>query len=218
MTAILAEISGVQSGIVCCIPALVLLTSCKIVHHDPLFDATVAAIRDVEHPPTKIVGTWMDFGFRRNLSGRVNEESKSYYLFRPDGSGRNRQFTFFPSTGNSIEIEADVTWSYVGKNKWKVSAPSSAGYHVVSSNGPTMGHRPAVTEQVRFHEGRLYFMRSGLVVAPLEETEARAMIERIRAVRDSRPALGRQQANPGYHVAPASQGHQPNYGGTQYLQ
>ena len=157
-----------------------LLASCG--HPDPLYFQNARYIKDCEYPKNRIVGSWATLQTPVVSSDRVHIEDKSYFQLRSGGTGQVRQFSKNYRSGSTIELEANLHWSYLGRNHWRISLPSSDAYRVTNvTGGMSKGYRGPVNHVVRYYDGRLYEPQRARVWVPLTEREIKALAERMRS-------------------------------------
>lgn len=157
---------------------LLLLPSCAI--QDPEFTRTVAAIQDIDYPANKIVGSWFHVDHDPIRTSDRDMEFKQSIEFRSGGRGTHFQHARNLANGREIEVEAPITWSYLGKNRWQVVRPPTSQYRVIKNRGLSIGSGPGVTLVVRYHSGKLYYLRAGQIWVPHNETEVRRLLARLR--------------------------------------
>ena len=162
---------------------IALLSSCAI--QDPEFTRTVSQIQDVDYPPGKIVGSWFHVEYDPVRTNVRDMEYKQSIEFRSGGRGTHYQYAKNLVDGRGIELEGEITWSYLGKNRWQIVRPPTTSYRVIKSNGPTIGSGPGVTLTVRYHQGKLYYPRAGQIWVPHNETEVRNLLQRMRQARQA---------------------------------
>lgn len=172
--------------------ALLLVTvlpSCTIA--DPEYLAEIDRVTDTNYPPDKIAGVWINFDHNHFAYQAKGDETRVNYMFNPGGTGQTQQFTKFVRTGHSITIQAPLTWTYQGNNRWTVFLPDSSKYRVISkSKQATFGYVAARQFDVRYGNGRLYVPRLMQIMVSPEEApayirEQRARLQQRAAVVDA---------------------------------
>lgn len=153
---------------------------------DPMFSENVGMIQDINYPPSKIVGTWASFDNSPLQPDELKTENKTYYEIYPKGRGKTVQSSKSLATGNSIAMEANFKWEYLGANTWKIKLPPSSEYRITDSRSMTMGSIGARECQVRYYEGNLYQMKGGQVWVP---ATARNISELAKRRREQDPII-----------------------------
>ncbi len=161
--------------------AACLLASCVI--QDPEFARTASQIQDIDYPPNKIIGSWFHVEYDPARTNRRDMEYKQSIEFHPGGRGTHYQYAKNLADGRSIELEGDITWSYLGRNHWQVVRPPTSGYRVIRTKGLSIGQGPGVTLDVRYHDGKLYYPRARQIWVPHTENEVRRLLNRMRQAR-----------------------------------
>ena len=160
---------------------LVALLLCSCTTPDPRFVENASKIEDISYPPGKIVGTWAAVYISVVQAQNVDSEGKVYYQIRPGGKGLMRQASKNTSTGESLSLEGDFTWKYLGANRWMINMPPSSEYRITSTSHMSMGYRPAVTFYVRYYNDELYITPGSNVWVRADREHVEELARRVRS-------------------------------------
>jgi hypothetical protein len=173
-----------KSHHVLCLLILIALNLPSCVVPDPAYFHEAQGIQNVEYPANKIVGRWFYMIYMPIATTTENVEDKHSYDIRPGGRGTHRQFTKNMLNGHYIELEAPITWSYLGNNRWQINHSRAMQYHVVRANSMSISHDRAIPAAiVRFANGKLIEPRGMHIWVPFTPAAVEAQISRMRASR-----------------------------------
>jgi hypothetical protein len=158
------------------------LSSCVV--PDPAYAREAAYIQNVEYPSSKIVGRWFYMLYMPIATTTQNLEDKHSYDLRSNGTGTHRQFTKNMVNGHYIELEAPVTWSYLGNNRWQINHCRSFQYRVIRRNNMQISYDRAIPSAiVRYANGKLYEPKGMHIWVPFSASAVESQISRMRASR-----------------------------------
>ena len=131
------------------------LTLCSCAVQDPMYAANYSKIKDIEFLPNHIVGVWVyaDTAPKQNPS---KEDMKSYTEINLNGRGRVRDYSLWRDNGDFISKEADITWRYLGNNRWEIAYPPSTAYAIIERKNVNVPYSAGYSLIVRYYNGRLY--------------------------------------------------------------
>ena len=167
-------------AIVICIAAFL----CSCAAPDPLFLENSRYIKNVDYPKNKIVGTWVLVLINPVQSNTEAIEHKVFIDLRPGGRGTDREVVINKADGGRLSSEAEITWSYQGKNWWKITTPPASQFKTTDSY--RIHRTPGGNENyknifVRYYNDALYDFES-------KSTLVRATPENVSQIARSKSA------------------------------
>ena len=133
--------------------ALLALGSCSV--QDPMYAANYPKIKDTDFPPNYIVGVWV-YASASPTQDPTREEAKCYTEIKPNGRGRVREYSLWRDNGDFISKEADVSWRYLGNNRWEITYPPTTAYTIIESKNVKVPYSDGFSLTVRFYDGKLF--------------------------------------------------------------
>lgn len=173
---------------------LLLLCSCAI--QDPTYAANFSKIKDTDFPPNYIVGLWAYVSKKNPVTG---EELKAYTEINANGRGRVRDHALWRDHGGFLSKEAEITWRYLGKNRWEIFYPPSTAYRITERSGTNVTITPGrgFSLIVRYYEDKLYSTtndasrQSGTIFVRATEDNVSQLVKSVR----SQPQLIKLRTN-----------------------
>ena len=171
-----------------------LLAGCAT--YDPDFQREYSQVQNVDYPPNKIVGRWLQVGYDPPDHSGMSTEHRVFDFFFADGTGLHQSvcavpdiyqqyrdlFAGTPDFTGELIVECTTTWKYLGKNKWEVR--NNPDFKIVSrptwiiSTNPKVGP-PGI---VRYYADKLFYADSrSTAVLVTSDADAAAKIARMRA-------------------------------------
>ena len=176
-----------------------LFQACARIKYDPDYTREATQIQDVEYPANTIVGMWLNIGVEK--SGSIARELRVYDLYNADGTGVSRTVKLVPAIYNKykdlfdgvtdfsgeLTVESDLTWKYLGKNKWEVV---SRNCRLISQPAWIKDTTLRTSQNkfiVRYHNEKLFFPHAHCTsISMKNEAVVKAKLATIRSINEAK--------------------------------